>query len=60
MYRHKKSDNIYDIVFEEVINATNLSDGQVMVMYRGKKRNSDEIGLFVREKNEFLEKFEEI
>jgi hypothetical protein len=55
---NKKSGHKYLIINSDVINATNEQDGQPMVLYTGKKKDSDEIGIFVRERNEFMEKFE--
>jgi len=52
-YNHKKTGDRY-FVTGEAINATNAQDGQVMIIYA----NSDD-ETFVREKTEFLEKFEE-
>ena len=52
-YRNKKTGNVYEVI-GNAINATNTNDGQIMVMY---KNDSGEI--FVREKKEFYEKFEQ-
>ena len=54
----KKTKNKYVIINDNVINGTNNNDGQIMVLYSGKKRDSDSVGLFVREKSEFYEKFD--
>ena len=60
-YRHKKSGRIYDAVTHNVINATNVDDGQRMVLYIGmKKDGSGKKAVFVREYNEFHEKFEKV
>jgi hypothetical protein len=40
-----------------IINATNKDDGSIMVMYQGEKRDGSGHSQFVRELNEFLEKF---
>lgn len=54
LWRHKKTGNIYEVSYMEVINCTNAQDGQIMVLYkRGGKT-------FVREINEFKEKFEPV
>jgi hypothetical protein len=64
---HLKTGNVYSKVNQNVINATNADDGQIMVLYV--KGNSvliklvqlllNNIPLFVREKQEFLLKFKE-
>jgi len=53
-YRNKKTGKIYFLINNRIINATNANDGQIMVLY--KNENGD---LFVRERKEFLIKFEE-
>ena len=52
-YKHKKTGNIYYVFkYDKLINTTNANDGQEMVFY-------GRLGKFyVREKNEFYEKFE--
>ena len=57
-YKHKKSGRIYEVVSEKIINATNNVDGQMMVMYIGEKKDGSGKGVFVREADEFYEKFE--
>lgn len=52
-YRNKKNGKIY-IVLGEVIDCTNERDGTICVLYDDRQR------LFVREKNEFFEKFEKV
>lgn len=52
-YRNKKSGEIY-IVLGEVIDCTNERDGTICILYNDSKK------LFVREKKEFLEKFEKV
>lgn len=52
LYIHKKTGNKY-FVTGEAINTTNSQDGQVMVVYANTDGKT-----FVREKTEFLEKFE--
>jgi len=55
--KHKKTGNLYKVI-DFPINATNINDGQLMVLYSGKRKNSDEMGIFVREYTDFFEKFE--
>jgi hypothetical protein len=50
-YRNKKNGKIY-IVLGEVIDCTNERDGTICVLYNDGQK------LFVKEKNEFFEKFE--
>lgn len=57
-FKHKKSGRIYEVISDNIINATNNIDGQIMVMYIGEKKDGSGIGTFVREINEFNEKFE--
>lgn len=57
-YRNKKTGNVY-VVLGQVTNATNAQDGQEMVLYardEGWARSQK----FVRDINEFTEKFEEV
>ena len=54
IYRHKKTGKLYVVLNMEVINCTNANDDQIMVAYKNKEFKD----LFVREKNEFLERFE--
>lgn len=54
---HLKSGRIYLIISMEIINATNKDDGNLMVLYTGMKKDMSGIGIFVREYNEFFEKF---
>ena len=54
-FRNIKNGNIYEVIREDVINCTNANDGQTMVLYKSEK--SPDL-LFVREKSEFLQKFE--
>jgi len=56
-YKHIKSGRIYDVISTEIINATNKDDGIKMVLYEGMKRGGNGTAKFVREYNEFLEKF---
>lgn len=50
-YIHNKTRNEYTVE-GEALNCTNAQDGQIVVLYRNKNGQ-----LFVREKNEFLQKF---
>lgn len=56
-YRNKKNGNIYEVIREDVMNCTNVNDGQVMVLYTCEKCPEK---IFVREINEFNVKFEKI
>lgn len=56
-YRHLKSGRTYWVLVGDVINATNAQDGQNMVYYMGRERDSDKQGSYVREAIEFHEKF---
>ena len=47
---HKKSGRKYLIINDNIINATNINDGQIMILYSGRKRDNESIGIFVREK----------
>jgi hypothetical protein len=55
MYKNKKTGNLYGVL-GEAINSTNAQNGQIMVSYFTLDENV-EYKIFVREKNEFLEKF---
>ena len=52
-----KTGNIYEMLRDDVINCTNANDDQIMVMY--KRADLPDL-IFVREKSEFYQKFEEI
>ncbi|MFA6466671.1 MAG: hypothetical protein WCV71_02310 [Patescibacteria group bacterium] len=54
--KHLKSQRYYLQLFK-VKNATNANDGQIMNLYFGKYKNKFKFGFFVREINEFKEKF---
>ena len=56
-FRHLKTGNIYEMVRDDVINATNANSEQIMVLYKSDLHRGK---LFVREKNEFYEKFKMI
>jgi hypothetical protein len=56
-FKHLKTGNIYEMVRDDVINCTNANDEQIMVLY---KRTDKPNLIFVREKNEFYQKFKEI
>jgi len=55
IYRNKKNQQYYEVI-GEAINCTNEQDGQQMIIY--KSFNNPEL-TFVRERDEFLFKFEE-
>jgi hypothetical protein len=59
-FKHKKSGRIYEVISNQVINATNSQDGQEMILYSGDKKDGSGKGIFVREAKEFYEKFEKI
>ncbi|MCT4634487.1 MAG: hypothetical protein N4A76_17380 [Firmicutes bacterium] len=48
---HLKTGNIYEVI-GEAINATNVNDGEIVVIYQKDGQ------MFVREKKEFYEKFQ--
>ncbi len=54
MYLNRKTGNLYRVLTNQATNKTNANDGQHMVVYTD---HSGEI--YVREKSEFDEKFEE-
>ena len=57
VFKHKKTENIYELVNPYTINVTNgENDGQIMVLYR--KRGNFEHQLFVRDRDEFYRNFE--
>lgn len=56
--RHKKSGRDYYVLSWCITNATNAQDGQQMVYYCGDKKDGTGTGHFVREINEFNDKFE--
>lgn len=66
IYRHKKTGNLYKAWIFDAINCTNAQDGQVMVIYKRALRTVRSDGepptspCFVREANEFYEKFERV
>lgn len=53
-FKHIKSGNIYELIRDDIINCTNVNDGQIMVLYC--RENIPE-KIFVREKKEFYKKF---
>ena len=60
-YRHKKSGKIYDAVSHNITNKSDDNDGQRMVLYIGYRNDgSGKKGVFVREHDEFHEKFEKV
>jgi len=54
-YEHLKTGNTYKVYEEYIINATNKVDGQRMVLYA---REDGKGAMYVREYDEFMEKFE--
>jgi hypothetical protein len=56
-FRNIKNGNLYEVVREDVINCTNATDGEVMVLYKSEEHPEM---LFVREKTEFYIKFKEV
>lgn len=56
-FKHLKTGNPYEVIREDVINCTNANDHQIMVLY--KRSDCPEL-IFVREKEEFYQKFEEV
>lgn len=61
VYRNKKTGKLYVVTDDHVTNCTNANDGQIMVEYRplmGQERTPGRIPKYVREFNEFHEKFE--
>ncbi|TGL33424.1 hypothetical protein [Leptospira perdikensis] len=57
VYKHKKTGNLY-LKLDEAKNCTNANDGQQMVYYC--EYGIENPKKFVRDKFEFLEKFEEL
>ena len=55
IYKHKKTGNIYYLLLDDIIDATNAQDGQRMCLYVNQSNQ-----LFVREYDEFFIKFEEL
>ncbi len=56
-FKHIKTGNIYEMLRDDVINCTNANSEEIMVLYIN-EQHKDKI--FVREKNEFYQKFQEI
>ena len=55
-FRHKKTGNLYRAMYSVLVtNATNAQNGQAMILY---ERVGEKKQFYVRELNEFLEKFE--
>ena len=61
-YKNIKTGEIYSVISTDVINATNKNDGIRMVLYERIEKDDDSLTIikFVREYNEFLEKFKRI
>jgi len=60
LWKHTKTGNVYVLIFH-ALNCTNAQDGQAMVLYR--RHDPDITGdmkYFVREFNEFKQKFEQL
>jgi len=61
VYKNKKWGTKYTVLLEDVINCTNSQDGQIMVLYRNTEPDEDGlVRTFVREREEFLSKFERV
>jgi hypothetical protein len=60
LYKHTKTGRNYWAYTSDITNATNAQDGQRMVLYFGRYKDSGKIGAFVREYTEFHEKFKMI
>jgi hypothetical protein len=65
IYRNKKTKKRYRVIHMSIINATNANDGQVMVLYVNIPEldadgTPEAMHGYVREYNEFIEKFEVI
>ncbi len=56
-FKHLKTGDTYEMIRDDVINCTNANDHQTMVLY---KRDGYPDLIFVREKQEFYEKFQKI
>ena len=56
-YQHNKTGKLCLVISQNIVNATNSDDGTRMVLYSGVTRDNCGSGLFVREYNEFHEKF---
>ena len=54
---HNSTGNIYHIVDDNVIDATTNNSGKRYVLYIGKERTTQENTFFVREYDEFINKF---
>lgn len=56
IYVNKKNGKKY-LVLGNVINCTNVQDGQKMILYKSTEIGDDEVKYFVREEEEFFNKF---
>ena len=56
-FKHLKTGDTYEMIRDDVKNCTNSNDKQIMVLY---KRDGYPDLIFVREKDEFYQKFQEI
>ena len=55
-FLHLKTGDTYEMLRDDVINCTNANDHQTMVLY---KRDGYPDLIFIREKEEFYQKFKE-
>lgn len=60
LVKNKKNKKMYRILQEDIVNKTNSNDGQIMIMYAPVDEIKKKVlnKYFVREKNEFYDKFE--
>lgn len=59
-WRNKKRGNVYRVLQDGLVNTTNAQDGETMVMYVAIADTPDAPFTFVRERAEFLAKFESV
>ena len=60
-WKHNKTGMLYIVTAVNVYNATNASDGQLLVLYIEQPKDEDhETRIFAREVNEFKSKFTEV
>ena len=55
---HVKSGNVYEVISDEVLDATNGRSHALTVIY--KRAGNEHIGLYCRDKVEFMKKFKHI
>ena len=58
VFKNKKKGTLYKLI-GTAINCTNAQDGQIMLIYEPIEQTNEHL-VFVRERNEFYEKFEQI